>query len=290
MLIVAAYISVVLIWTTTPLAIVWGGSGDWFFAVALRTTLAALLILPFAFWFGVHKRWSFKPSVLKIYLFAALPIFGGMTAMYWAGQSLPSGWIALLFALNPIFSGVLAHYLLPNYQLNGLKILAILISLCGLVVIFAPNLSMHLATIQLLAIGAAFLSVFFHSLGSVLIKRCGTHLSSLDVVVAALLVSSATYLLLSPTQLFDVENYLRLSERAMAAIVYAAVIGSLIGFVLFFYLVRHVDAMKVALIPVITPVFAILLGHFLNDEPLGWDVWFGVTLVLAGLVLFQRQK
>lgn len=46
MAIIVAYMMVILIWTTTPLAIVWSGESDWFFGVAARTLLGALIILP----------------------------------------------------------------------------------------------------------------------------------------------------------------------------------------------------------------------------------------------------
>ncbi|MBO1925158.1 DMT family transporter [Thiomicrorhabdus sp. 6S3-12] len=290
MLLALAYLTVVLIWTTTPLAVVWGGATDWFFAVASRTTLAALVIVPVALWFGFHRRFALNWRNIQISLFAALPIFGGMTLMYWAGQYLPSGWIAIIFAMTPLVTGVIAHFLLPKSRLNLYKIVAILISLSGLIIIFAPNLRQELAGFQLLAIASAFASVFVHSLGTVLTKRCATHLPSLDIVAAALILSALGYFVIQPDLLLYPQSYPDLSHKEVAAIVYAALIGSVVGFLLFFYLLKNMDALKVALIPVITPVFAILLGHFLNAEPLGWDVAAGAALVLIGLLLFQKQS
>ncbi|BCN93391.1 membrane protein [Thiomicrorhabdus immobilis] len=283
MAVVLAYITVVLIWTTTPLAIVWSGETDWFFGVASRTALGALLILPFYYWF---KKDSFRYdfSALRIYFFAAMPIFGGMTLMYWAGQYLPSGWLAIIFAMTPVTTGLFAYFLLPNQSLTVRKIIAIILSLTGLLSIFIPNLDTDLIEFQLMAIIAAILSVSFHSLGSVLVKRCGTSLPSLHVVVGALWFSVLGHLLIAPTTLV---HWPELMPREVYAILYAASVGSVIGFLLYFYLVKNVDAMKVALIPVITPVFALLFGHFLNDENLTWTTWFGTGLVILGLILFE---
>lgn len=285
MAIIAAYILVVLIWTTTPLAIVWSGQTDWFFGVAARTALGALLILPFLGWYHAKQaKFRFDKEAVKIYGIASMPILGGMTLMYWAGQYLPSGWIAILFALTPVMTGLLAHFLLPNSPLTPRKFLAIAISLFGLWILFAPNLKSHLATLQLLAIGVALVSVFFHSLGSVLIKRCGTSLPALHVAIGALWFSVLGHLLISPTALLD---WPVLSARESYAILYAASVGSVIGFLMYFYLLRHVEAMKVALIPVITPVFALLIGHYLNNEVLSLTVWLGTAFVVLGLVLFE---
>lgn len=285
MAVVFAYLLVVLIWTTTPLAIVWSGETDWFFGVASRTALGALLILPLLWWKRAKSpRFQFDIESLKIYLLAGLPIFGGITLMYWSGQHLPSGWIAILFAMTPIMTGILAHYLLPNSRLSLQKFVAIAISLFGLWILFAPNLQTDLAAIQITAIFIALSSVFCHSLGSVLLKRCGTRLPSIHVAVGALWVSVLVHFMLGPTTLLE---WPELGVRESYAILYAASVGSVIGFALYFYLVRHVDAMKVALIPVITPVFALLIGHFLNGEQLTLTIWLGAAIVISGLVLFE---
>lgn len=283
MAVVFAYITVVLIWTTTPLAIVLGGQTDWFFGVAGRTALAAVLILPIFFWYKKTK-FRFDFPAIRLYIFAAFPIFGGMTLMYWAGQYLPSGWIAILFALTPVTTGIFAYFLLPNQRFTFAKVTGIILVMSGMLSIFIPNLQTSLVGFQIAAIGAAMLSVCFHSLGSVLVKRCGTDLPALHMVVGALWVSVLGQFLIAPSTLF---NWPQLQQIEVYAILYAATIGSVVGFLLYFYLVKHVDAMKVALIPVLTPVFALLFGHFLNDEVLSLTIWFGTGLVLSGLVLFE---
>lgn len=286
MVVVLAYILIVLIWTTTPLAIVWSGESDWFFGVAARTALGAVAILPILFWWQYRKQRNFPFDLksLQLYGIAALPIFGGMTLMYWAGNHLPSGWISILFALTPIMTGILAHFLLTGNQLTLRKLVAISISLFGLWILFSPNLSQQMLGAQLLAITAALFSVFFHSLGTVLMKRCAHSLPALQVAVGALWVTVILHFIMQPAALF---NWPALSVRESSAILYAALVGSVLGFVLYFYLIRQVDAMKVALIPVITPVCAILLGHYLNDEPLSVTIGAGTVIVISGLILFE---
>lgn len=283
MLVILAYLLVVLIWTTTPLAIVWSGETDWFFGVAARTAIGAILILPIL-WFYQNRQMSFDKAALKVYFFAALPILGGMTTMYWSGQYLPSGWIAVLFALTPITTGIFAYWLLPNQRIAKRQVLAIVASLIGLLVVFGPNLQTELMGYQVMAILVAILSVSFHSLGSVLVKRCGTQLPALHVVVGALWITLMGHFLIAPATLFD---WPELMPREVYAILYAATVGSVVGFLLYFYLVRHVDAMKVALIPVITPVFALLFGHYLNGEILTLSTWIGTALVVLGLLLYE---
>lgn len=277
-----AYLGIIVIWTTTPLTIKWSGETSWFFGVAARTALGALLILPFVLWM-TKARFSFSPAALQVYLAASLPLLGGMTLMYWAAQYLPSGWIAILFALNPVMTGVLAHYLLPDSRLTVRKGVGVMISLAGLWVIFAPNLQQQ-AQVQILALLAALGSVLFHSFGTVMVKRLDHTLPSLHVVVGALWITVAGHLIMAPETLF---NWPEVGMREGLAILYAATIGSVIGFLLYFYLLKNIEAIKVALIPVITPVFALFLGHWLNDEVLNATIWSGAVLVMVGLIIFE---
>ncbi|WP_158660981.1 DMT family transporter [Thiomicrorhabdus sp. Milos-T2] len=139
----------------------WSGETDWFFGVASRTALGALLILPIFYWLR-KEPFQYDFAALKVYFFAAMPIFGGMTLMYWAGQYLPSGWVAIIFAMTPVTTGVFAYFLLPNQPLTLQKIMAVFLVLAGLLSIFIPNIDLDLMHMQLMAIGVALIAVSFH--------------------------------------------------------------------------------------------------------------------------------
>jgi drug/metabolite transporter (DMT)-like permease len=75
--------------------------------------------------------------------------------------------------------------------------------------------------------------------------------------------------------------------RALLSIVYLAALGSVVGFVAYFYVLKHWEAGRVALLTLITPVSALWLGHFFASEPLGLQVWVGTALIMLGLVSHQ---
>ncbi len=64
---------------------------------------------------------------------------------------------------------------------------------------------------------------------------------------------------------------------------YLGVFGSVLGFVLYYHMIKHLDAGRIALITLITPVLALLLGHGLNSEAVLPQVWIGTGLILLGL-------
>ena len=281
-----AYIAVILIWTTTPLAIQWSGQVDWFFGVASRLGLSAVFILPLLFWFS-PQGFSFKWSAIKVYAAASLGLLGGMTPVYWAAQTMPSGWIALIWGMMPIATGILIYFLLGNERLTLNKWFGILMSLVGLLVLFVPNLDVEQAGLQVTGLLLTLMGVFFHSLSTVLVKKSNHNLPPLHVVTGALWITSLVFLIIQPRTLID---WPELDDRSLYAIGYLVIIGSVIGFALYYYVLKHMDALRLGMIPMITPVFALLLGYWVNNETLNLTIWLGAGLVVLGLLMFELNN
>ena len=79
----------------------------------------------------------------------------------------------------------------------------------------------------------------------------------------------------------------QIPERALASIVYLGLFGSVMGFILFFYVLKHAEASRVGLIPLVTPVSALLIGAVLNQEAIPTVVWSGTALILLGMSVYQ---
>ena len=107
----AAYLGVILIWSTTPLAIQWSAvGGEFLFALTGRMVIGVILC---ALIVSVSRRpLAWNAAARRTYLAAGLGIYGAMVATYWSSQFVPSGLIALMFGLMPLFSGILAYFIL----------------------------------------------------------------------------------------------------------------------------------------------------------------------------------
>jgi drug/metabolite transporter (DMT)-like permease len=66
-----------------------------------------------------------------------------------------------------------------------------------------------------------------------------------------------------------------------------AVFGSVIGFMSYYHLIRHVSVRVVGIVPLLTPIFALLLGATLNYETLTTTQLSGIILVLIGLGYYE---
>lgn len=278
----AAYLGVILIWSTTPLAVKWSSEGPGFLFGALgRMALATLLCLAAVALLRLEFPWHREAR--RAYLSGALGAYGAMLLIYWAAQYVPSGLISVLFGLSPLVTALFAQSLLGERAFTPMRLAGMLVGLAGLAAIFGGSLA--LGTTTMAGLTALCVAVLLQSLSLVLIKRHAGEIPSLSVTSGALLIATPLFLL---TWLaFDHRPPVELPTRAVASIVYLGVIGSVVGFTLFFYVLKHVSAHGSALIMLVTPVFALLLGAFVNHEHLGGRVWAGAALVLFGLAMHQ---
>ncbi|SEG75857.1 DMT family transporter [Marinobacterium lutimaris] len=282
MLIPAAYLTVVVIWSTSPLTIAWSGETvDPIIAAGLRMALAAaagLLLLA-----ARREPLPLNGKALRSYLCATLGVYGAMCSVYLAARYVPSGLISVLFGLAPILSALFARVLFRSEHFPFYRWLACALALAGLAVIFMDDVALgpgSLPGVLLLSLG-----VSLFSLSGVLVKQQRAQLDPLAQTVGALILSIPCYLV---TWLLIGGDWQPLdpTSRSFWSIIYLALIGSLLGFVSYYFVLKHLSASTVALVTLITPVFALLLGHLFNDEPLSEQLYLGSALVLAGLGLF----
>jgi len=280
----AAFTGVILIWSTTPLAIQWSSEGGGFlFAVTARMVLGLIFCLLVIRIAGIDMPWHQRAR--GTYLAAGGAIYGAMILVYWGAQYVPSGWIAVLFGLSPLLTSLFSVLWLSQKRLSRGELSGLLLAIVGLAIIFAGGSG----TGPFVGIGvvAVLLSTMLHAASAVWVKRLSTDLPALAVTGGGLSVAVPAFVL--TWFAFDGVWPQDLPDRSRFAISYLALFGSVLGFFWYYYLLRRVTAVRVSLITLVTPVTALLLGHWLNDEAILPTVWLGTGLILAGLVVHQQQ-
>jgi len=278
-----AYLAVLLIWSTTPLGIIWSSE-------SISPSLAVLLRMIIALILGgiiikvrqINIPWHSK--AYKLYSYSALGIFGGMMCSYLAASYLSSGIMSLVFGLSPILSAILAQKILKEAKLSIIKQLAMVIALIGLAIVCSDNINIENSRY----IGYIYIlfAVFFFSLSGVLVKSVSLAIHPLATTVGSLSFSLPLFLI----SWFVLDGSLGIDEwqsKSVWATLYLGVFGSLIGFYAYFYVLQKLTASTVTLITLVTPVIAITLGTLFNDEILNSTLLYGASIILLGLTLYH---
>jgi drug/metabolite transporter (DMT)-like permease len=278
-----AYLAVVLIWSTTPLAIKWSGEGlNYILGVTARMTIGCTCML--LLMLITKKRLPFHRAALKTYAAVSLQIYLGMIITYWSAQYIPSGWISVIYGLNPFLTAFIAAIFLKERSLGWRKLCAYALGFSGLLLMF--NSALDLSFRAMLAVAGVFAATVIQAVSAVWIKHIDAKLTALKQITGGLLISLPLYYL--SWYALDGETWpTEIPDKTLYAILYLGLIATTMGFAFYFYVLSCLPATKVAMINLITPVISLVLGYTINQEPLGIKVITGAALILLALLIYQ---
>jgi len=256
----------------------------------IRFVLASLILSVLILARGV--RWPRSRSDWILIAIVGLLQFSlNYGLVFWGEQYISSGLAAVLQSTFPAFGLVIAHLYLPYERLTTAKVAGVLLGVAGVVVIFSDQLTFagHMALLGSIAL---VLSALFGSYSNVLVKAYGTQIDP-QVLAAGQMVCGFPPLLL--LGIATEGNPLRFhwTRMALLSLAYLVVVGSVIAFALYYWLVRHMDVTKTMLIALVTPVVAVVIGMIVLHERLNWRLFAGAACIISGIgmiVLRRRQK
>jgi drug/metabolite transporter (DMT)-like permease len=281
-------LSLIVVWSTTALAIKWS-VGGMPYALALFSRFGIAFIV-MATLLALHR--TKLPPVRTTW--QAWLASGGSTAFtmlctYWASQYVASGLVAIIHGLAPLATVVFARILLHEKASRN-EIGGIILAVIGLVVIFSNHL--HLGPEGLPALLLVLFAVTLNSGAAVKLKEYSQGLPAVVVSVGAMgvcTVSTGTLWLAQGAPLPDV-----LPLRAAGAILYLAIVATVFALSVYYWLIRECRPTQIALIPMIATASSIWIGHTLNHEVVTREIMIGSSLIIGGLALNQlgalRQK
>lgn len=290
MRIALAYIGVVLIWSTTPLAIKWSAEDvSYVFGVSARMTLGAVCL----FLLMLVKRQALRLNKAAglTYLAVALQLYVGMLVTYWGARFIPSGWLSVIFGLTPFMTAFLAAAFLKERSLSWGKLFSYTLGVAGLVLMFHSALDIDRRAIK--GMIAILIAAFIQASSSVWVKRIHAELPALTQISGGMLIALPAYL----ATWYGLDHGIlpeTMSLQTQLSILYLGMVATPIGFALYYYVLIHMSATSVALITLITPVFSLALGHSVNQEPITLKIIVGTALILTALtihtLLNRRQR
>src|SRR5258708_10945656 len=244
--------------------------------------LASLVIARRARWPRTRAEWTL------IAISGALQFGLNYGLVFWGEQHISSGLAAVLQSTFPAFGLVIAHFYLAHERLTMVKVVGVLLGVLGVAVIFSDQLTIA-GKMALLGSIALVLSAFFGSYSNVLVKAYGGKIDPQVLAAGQMIFGFVPLLAVGiPTE----GNPLRYHWTAMAVVslLYLVVVGSVLAFALFYWLMRHMDVTHTMLIALVTPVVAVMLGMIVLHEKLNWRLLAGGACIIAGLALIVLRK
>jgi drug/metabolite transporter (DMT)-like permease len=222
-------------------------------------------------------------------VFPALLFFVSGNGLLTASEIyLASGVASILAATTPLYMALFERLWPHGERLNGRGWLGIVGGLAGVVVLVWPGWGSGGEQTSLFGVLLITGSAISWALGSFIARNRHVRAPHLVVTGYQMLIGGGSLflvgLLLGEGKYLTAEN---LTPRAIGAFFYLLVVGSIIGFTAFNWLLRNVSSAMAGTYAYVNPIVAILVGWLLNGEPITWGVIAGITIILTGVALVR---
>jgi drug/metabolite transporter (DMT)-like permease len=287
--VIAAFVALCLIWSSTWLAIKFGLRDlPPVSFVAIRFIIAVVVL--FAISVGRVRLLPPNRGDFKLLAWTGVLMFCvNYALLFWAELYVSSGLSAVLQATIPIFGMVVAHFIIPSEPLRGARIAGAVVALGGVAVICSRLLDFGglLAfwggvAIVFGAAGAAF--------SNVLLKARAIRLAP-AMIAAWQMIFGLVPLIATGLWLEGNPMHFHWTARATFCLFYLAIPGSALAFLLLYWLMPRMSVTNLQTISFITPPGAVLFGWLLGGERFNlWSLSGGALILIGVWLIFRKAK
>jgi drug/metabolite transporter (DMT)-like permease len=230
-----------------------------------------------------HERLGFR-QWRAAFVFGGALFLVGHGGLAWAQQEVPSGIAALLVGTIPLWMAILAWVLLGERL--GLRAFGgLALGFGGLALLVDPSGEEGAKPIGALVI---VLGALGWAAGSVYSQRSALPKDTLLGAAMGMLAGGVLLAAFSGARgEFDDATF---TTDALLATTYMVVVGSLIGFSAYVWLLKTVPASTVSTYAYVNPVIAVILGWAFNDEVItGRTLLAGAAIVVGVALMVSRS-
>jgi drug/metabolite transporter (DMT)-like permease len=203
--------------------------------------------------------------------------------VFWGEQYISSGLAALLSATVPLFGFPIAHWYLAAEPLTWRKVGGAILGLLGVVIVFSGELGLG-GPRSLWASAGIVVAALATAHAGVLVKHRATHIEP-SLLAGVQMGGGCIPLLVAGVALEGNPLTFHWTPLALVSLAYLTVVGSVIAFIMYYWLIRHTAVSGVLMIPLVTPLIAVLVGVLFGGETIGWHTALGGSAIIAGVSL-----
>jgi len=264
-----------------------------FVMAAVRFAIAGTILLTAVF--IVRRGTLVRPSLREwrdSFIVGALLLGGGMGAVAWGEQTIPSGITALLIAMMPIWVAVFGR-IFVGQTVPRAGAIGIGAGVVGVAILVGPSLVVD-RSLDPAGIAAIILSPISWAAGSLFSAHrarlpSDPFLTTGMEMVGGSAVLAAAAVVSGELGTFRVES---VTTNSLLAVVYLTVVGSIVAFTAFAWVLRHAPLPMISTYAFVNPIVAVFLGWLILDEEVGpRQVIAGAVIVVGvGLIVASGAR
>jgi len=285
---ILAFVSIYLIWGSTYLFMRFAVETLPAVAVAgVRYFTAGVIMMAIALWQGRKepRLAESRPVSWRGHAVVGTLLTIGNGSVALAVQRIPSGVAALLVAFTPCMMVLLEWWWRRGSRPSVGVVLGLVLGLAGMVVLVGPR-ALGGEPIEPLGAGIVLFGSAAWAVGSVYSRTLPRYESAVRTsavqMLAGGLVVSLIALMVGDFGRFDPSAA---SFRSVFAFAYLILVGSLIGYSSYMYLLGVTSAARASTYAFVNPVVAVILGSVFANEPLSPRIVVAGAIIVAAVAL-----
>jgi drug/metabolite transporter (DMT)-like permease len=212
-------------------------------------------------------------------------MFGGMGLVSWSEQTIPSGIAGVVVATMPVWVAIYGRAFFGE-RLPGLAVAGIVVGLIGVVVLVGQGVAID-SSLDPVGIVALLVSPMAWAVGTTFaanrarlpadpIFATGLEMFSGSIVLAIAAVLSGELAAFRPADV---------APEGVLGTAYLTVVGSLVAFTAFVWVIRHAPLPLVTTYAFVNPIIAVFLGWLLLHETVGPVQLAAGAVIVVGVAL-----
>jgi drug/metabolite transporter (DMT)-like permease len=261
-----------------------------FFHAGVRFLISGLILVIWQRTAGhnlpTRKQW------VSAGIIGTLLLLGGNGLVAWAEQTIPSGIAALIIASVPMFL-VIGEAIRPNgVKPNWQGVVGLLIGFVGIFILVGPSeISGGATKLNPLGVVALLSACLFWATGSIYSKTADLPKSSLMNTGAQMLIGSVSLFIVSGLSgELQGWNIAEVSSRSIYGLLYLTLVGSLVGFASYGWLLQNAPISLVSTYAYVNPIVAVLLGVWLANEVLEPRIWLATGIIIGSVIFINSTR
>lgn len=288
-LIIAAFATIYIIWGSTYLGIKYAiETLPPFLMSGFRFIIAGAILYGWAFFQKAPKpqRIHWKNA----WIIGTLLILCGNGIVVWAEHFIDSSTAALLITLEPIWV-VLLLWLLAGQKPSWVIVTGAMVGLSGMLLLTGSLSVTGFQKVDIRGIIGISFATLAWAVGSLYSLKAKIPASYVQATAMQMLTGGLLLLVAGTfTGEWSLTHFENFSQNSILAFLYLTIIGSLVGYTAYSFLLKHAHPSHVSTYAYINPLIAIYLGWALAGERITLQTIIASCLLIGAVVIISSSS
>jgi drug/metabolite transporter (DMT)-like permease len=207
-------------------------------------------------------------------------------AIAWGEERISSGLASILNSTTTLWTAIIIYWAMPSERPTIINYIGVVVGFAGVVILVLPELASHGVSANFFGALAVVVASLSYALNAIYQRTRMRNVSVFDISIGQLAAATVLAIPLAIPSLAGV----RVEFSSMAAVLVLGAAGTGVAYLLYYYVMNSLGAVRAAGVTFLVPVTAVFWGVVLLNETVNLPIVIGMVVILAGILLTNLRR